>query len=399
MSLPPLAELLKSETDHIEWKTSAEKAADVLEPACAFGNDLSNSRMPGYVLFGVNKSGQVVGIDLGKKSRDEWSLQVSNYLSSTKILPHVSFDLTCIDHAGATVLVLTVAPYPTPPLVEVDRVAFVRKGTSTQRATFADVTRLRERRPENAIPFDSRVIPVADESDIDSPALLDTWQRQRTLDDSPDSFPAFPSWLADHRDLGRIVDNRFRPTVAAVLCHGLNPQSFIPEAVVEFARFGGDSIDSPVAYRKTITGPIGSQLDTIWALLSSQIAEVPTPASGIQTPYRPQYLLEVLKELARNMVQHRTYNESHSPSRIEWYSDRIEFSNPGGPIGAAAEGPMGDHSAYRNPAVTRELVTLGYVERLGRGIRRAYHLSDQAGYPRPEFETDGFTRAIVKAIT
>jgi hypothetical protein len=75
----------------------------------------------------------------------------------------------------------------------------------------------------------------------------------------------------------------------------------------------------------------------------------------------------MLKEPARNVVQHRRYDATNGPARVTWFDDRIESSNPGGRFGAASEGEFGEHSDYRNPTTTARLAEQGYVQRLGRG--------------------------------
>ena len=69
---------------------------------------------------------------------------------------------------------------------------------------------------------------------------------------------------------------------------------------------------------------------------------------------------------------------------------------PGGPFGRAAEGDFGTNSDYRNPLLTSRLVAEGYVQQLGRGVRRARTQLEKNGNPPLEVETDGFTRVIVR---
>jgi ATP-dependent DNA helicase RecG len=151
-----------------------------------------------------------------------------------------------------------------------------------------------------------------------------------------------------------------------------------------------------VTLRKAATGSLPTQLDTLWALFAGLNADVPGEEDGVRTPYGPEYPLEAVKELVRNMVQHRSYEATNAPGRIAWFDDRIVFNNPGGPFGQAGIGRLGDHSDYRNPTLTRGLAELGYVERLGRGIRRVEAILARAGHPALEFETDGFTTVTLR---
>lgn len=99
------------------------------------------------------------------------------------------------------------------------------------------------------------------------------------------------------------------------------------------------------------------------------------------------------------MLQHRQYDATHAPARIEWYQDRIELSNPGAPFGRASAGEFGAESDYRNPNLTRHLVELGYVQKLGRGVRLVRRQLERNGNPPLAVEVDGFTRVIVRGLT
>lgn len=93
MDLHRLQELLRRESDRVEWKQSGKNADDVLHPACALANDLGGSREEGFVLFGVNKDGKVIGIDTHGRRLDEAQQQTAGRLTSTAIYPTPSFDL------------------------------------------------------------------------------------------------------------------------------------------------------------------------------------------------------------------------------------------------------------------------------------------------------------------
>ena len=126
------------------------------------------------------------------------------------------------------------------------------------------------------------------------------------------------------------------------------------------------------------------------------MVSIPTQKEGLREGFTTEYPVEALEELVRNLVQHRAYDVTHAPARIEWFDDRIELSNPGGPFGQASEGEFGAHSDYRNPTITRMLSELGYVQKLGRGIRRVRLALERHGCPALEVARDGYTRVIVR---
>jgi ATP-dependent DNA helicase RecG len=394
MTPEELQEALAAESERVEWKQSSSDVGDILHAASALANDLADSRRPGYLVLGMANNGRIVGLpgDL-----DQEQQKLANRLSSTKLLPTPTYSMEPVERDGRTLLIVRIDPYPVPPMVMVDGTAWIRRGTVTERAREADLLRLRERRPENRQPFDYRLLPGASLEDLQPSILRPMYETAKDADHDPESFPDLETWLTS-KDLGRTLPGGWAPNAAAILLFGEAPQRFIPGATIEFVRYGGTDVDAPVAQRKTILGTLPDQLEALWAQLNAHLASVPTPAEGIRVLYRPEYPLEALKELARNLVQHRLYEGTNAPARVEWFDDRIVFSNPGGPFGHASEGDFGSHADYRNPTITRWLVELGYVEQLGRGIRLVKRMLAQNENPGLQVETDGYTILTVRKV-
>ncbi len=397
MSDYDLEGVFSGESERVEWKESDRDTSALLQAVCALANDLEHSRGSGFVAIGVRKDGSIAGTGVDDAHVDEATQRLVNRLTSSRILPNPSLTVRRVQRAGLPVWLVQVEPYAVPPVVQVDGVAWVRKGTSTRRATEADLVRLRERRPEHSHPWDMRPVPGADLEALDLRELRTEYGALHDEDPEPETFPSFEEWLTQ-REFGRARDGCFTPFAATLLLRGRNPQGFVPGAFVEFVRYVGTGVDGPVAWRRTITGALPDQLETLWAQIAAHVAEIAAPEAGMLNPYVPEYPLEALRELARNMVQHRLYEGTHAPARVEWFDDRLVFINPGGPFGRASEGEFGTHADYRNPAVTRGLVELGYVERLGRGVRLVRALLQRHGHPPLEVEVDGFTSITVRGL-
>lgn len=390
MTPEEIREALAGESERVEWKQST--ASEIFHAVCALANDLGDSRRPGFLVFGIRKDGQVLGL---QKDLDEEQQKLANRISSTKLLPTPSCGMETIERDGKKLLVVRIEPYPVPPVVTVEGTAWVRKGTVTERARESDLLRLRERRPENRQPFDYRLVPGTSLESLQLSTLRPLYDAAKEGDHDPESFPAIEDWLT-RRDLGRTMQGTWTPNATGLLLFGVDPQGYFPGASVEFVRYGGSDFDTPVAVRRSITGTLTDQLETLWGQLSAHLASVPAPSEGIRTLYQPEYPLDALKELARNLVQHRLYEGTNAPGRVEWFADRIVFSNPGGPFGHANEGEFGSHAAYRNPTITRWLVELGYAKQLGRGIRLVKRMLAKNGNPDLEVETDDYTIMTVR---
>lgn len=402
MNGPKIEDLLAGETPRIEWKENPE-ARDILDAICALANDLEDSRQPGFLILGVDKRGRAIGVldrrgqplSVAGSEMDELQQRLSNRALSTKLMPHPSIQISAHEIAGKTLVLLCIDPYPVPPVVKVDGVGYVRVGTTTRRATEADLVRLNERRPLSRQPFDLRPVAGARLDSLNKIELEEQYRTAMAEAGEPEAFPSLSQWLVQ-KNLGQEQDGHFCPNSAALLVYGMSPQDYLPGATIELVRYAGIEVDAPVALRKTITGTIPHQLDAVWAQMDALLVSRPVGDDGIRKTYLEEYPPKALNELARNLVQHRLYEGTNSPSRIEWYDDRVEFSNPGGLFGRASEGEFGSHSDYRNPTITQLLVDTGYVEHLGRGVRLVRAQLQKSGSPPIEVETNGFTRVIVR---
>lgn len=250
MNADDLRTAFAEESARVEWKESDRDTGALLQATCALANDLEHSRRSGFLVIGVRNDGSVVGSGVDRMRSDEATQSLVNRLTSSRLLPAPSFVVHTIEREGLLVWVVQVEPYAVPPVVQVDGVAWVRKGTSTRRATEADLLRLRERRPEHSHPFDLRPVAGASLESLHLPRLHADYAAQRDDDTLGETFPSFEDWLTQ-RELGRTIANRWTPFAAAILLHGSNPQAPLPGALVELVRYGGrDGFTSIVVRRR-----------------------------------------------------------------------------------------------------------------------------------------------------
>ena len=128
-----LTQLRLTETDRIEWKRSAQDNKGILRSVCALANDLAGSGYPGFLVIGLEKDGGSRPIAAGEL--DQVQQDLSNRLRSIKIQPTPSCDLSVHEvEANRFIVVVTISPYPVPPVVMVDGVAWVRQGPAQCRS-------------------------------------------------------------------------------------------------------------------------------------------------------------------------------------------------------------------------------------------------------------------------
>jgi ATP-dependent DNA helicase RecG len=75
---------------------------------------------------------------------------------------------------------------------------------------------------------------------------------------------------------------------------------------------------------------------------------------------------------------------------VDWFDDRIEIINPGGPFGAVTRENFGQPGItdYRNPNLADAMKVMGFVQRFGIGIQTAKSELSRNGNPDVEFRVE-----------
>ncbi|MEU9793052.1 ATP-binding protein [Streptomyces sparsogenes] len=386
-----LADLLGTqESASLEFKRTAKregKRGDAIGNAvCAMANDLCGHG-GGDILIGVDDKGHPVdGVDLS----DRALLQLTELRDDGRILDRPSLTVDRAIFRGKPVIRLHVEACATPP-VRFEGVIWVRPGPTTRRASREDERVLAERRRAKDIPFDTRPLPLTRIEDLDL-ALF----RQSYL----------PSMVAPEviEENGRPVNLQMAslhlitpdgvPTVLGLLTIGLDPGSHIPGAYLQFVRYQGMDLDAPVADEQELRQNMVGLSARLEPLLRSNLRTRLVEDGFRETP-RPDYPLEALRELCMNALMHRNYETSYAPTRIVWFDDRIEVTNPGGPFGQVRDDNFDRVTDYRNPSLAAAMKGLGYVNRFGRGIGRVKKALETNGNPPAEFQVDDTSWAVV----
>lgn len=106
--------------------------------------------------------------------------------------------------------------------------------------------------------------------------------------------------------------------------------------------------------------------------------------------------LDVLREAVVNALMHRDYSIRGTQVMVEVHDDRVEIVNPGGLPKGLSIRKLGNMSVRRNEIVADLFSRMHMVERTGMGIRKMRTAMLAAGLKEPEFETEGFFRAIFR---
>jgi ATP-dependent DNA helicase RecG len=174
-------------------------------------------------------------------------------------------------------------------------------------------------------PFDAAPCPGATISDLDSGQIAEFARRARRARGLPIAEDAGVEDLLTHLNL---LD-RGRPTHAAILLFGKQPQRFLISSEIKCAHFHGTTAAKPIpsyqVYKGTVFDVVDQALDFVMSKLNLAVG---TRAESVEVPVAYEIPMEVVREAIVNAVAHRDYT-SNGSVQVMIFSDRIEVWNPG----------------------------------------------------------------------
>jgi ATP-dependent DNA helicase RecG len=178
-----------------------------------------------------------------------------------------------------------------------------------------------------------------------------------------------------------------RPTNAAILFFGRNPQKFIDSAEIRCAKFRGDDVTQPYADMKVIRGSIVAQIDQTEIFIRDNIAKAAwMPKEKFEREESWEYPPDAFREAVINAVCHRDYQSSGNV-QVSIFTNSLEILNPGLlPSTLTIESLKRRHSSRpRNRLIADLLFRIKYIERWGSGTTKMIRVCRDLGVPEPEF--------------
>lgn len=189
-----------------------------------------------------------------------------------------------------------------------------------------------------------------------------------------------------------------RPTNAALLLFGRDPQRFLPCAEVRCMHFHSTEIQRPVPFYRIFKGTVFGQVDMAVDFVMSKLnRSVGTRAESNQAPVRDEIPHDVIREAIVNAVAHRDYI-SAGAVQVSVFADRVEVWNPGTlPASLTTESLRHPHGSIpRNHRLCEVLFLARYIEKYGTGTLMMIRESLAHNLPEPDFAQRGgeFTVAL-----
>ena len=379
------------ESDRVERKAALSDKDKIRQAICAFANDLPNHRRPGVVVIGQNDDGSYANTPVS----DVLLQTLAALRSDGNILPFPTLTVEKRTVDGNEIAIVIVEPSYFPP-VRCHGRTWIRVGPRRGVATVEEELRLTEKRQAGDLPFDLHPVRTASIQDLDTVLFTQEY------------LPAAiaPEILAENgrSAVQQLTSLRFAasdgvPTALGVLVLSREPRRFIPCAYIQFLRIDGTDLTDPIKDQREIDGPLPGLLRLLDEILGVNVSvALDLDSRGVEIR-KPDYPLPALQQLARNAVLHRRYEGTNAPTRISWFSDRVEILSPGGPFGQVDRTNFGGGKVadYRNPHLAEAMKVLGYVQRFGLGIPLAQRALANNGNPPAEFVVeDTHILAIVR---
>ena len=179
-----------------------------------------------------------------------------------------------------------------------------------------------------------------------------------------------------------------KPTNAAVLLFGTNPQRFHRTAETKCIHCQGIEYRRPFASQQMYSGDLFDQANQAHDFVLAKINRaVGTRALSITAPATYELPPDAVSEAIVNAIAHRDYHNNASVE-VRLFADRLEVWNPGSLPGTLTLDDLrNDHpSVPRNPLIAESLYLTRYIEKAGSGTQRMIELCREAGLPEPNYE-------------
>ena len=235
--------------------------------------------------------------------------------------------------------------------------------------------------------FDAAYCDGAVLGDLDPERLRWFVARACTLRDFPLPEDGDPRELLTQLNLLE----RGRPTNAAVLLFGRDPQRHLGASEIRCAHFPTPEGGKPILSMRVQEGTVFETADQAKEYVLGRIdCSVGERSAGLIAPTRWEIPPAVVSEAIVNAVAHRDY-AAKSSVQVMLFPDRLEVWNPGRlPSSWTVENLLRPHaSASANSRIAHAMYLAGYIERLGSGTIDMLKHCAKADLPPPEFAVSG----------
>lgn len=367
MNNKDIIELIKQgESAVVEFKETFDK--DTIETVGAFANTQGGS-----VLIGVSDKGKIKGLTVGKTTLRDWPNQISQS-TEPRLIPEIEH----LRIEEKEIVAIQIKEYPIKP-ISVKGKCYRRVGNANRVMMPQEITQMHL----SSMGTSLDAFPIIDATldDIDHTQVARYIKKANASGRRKIENESKPMQVLEKIEL---VKNK-KPTRAAILLFGKEPQQKFSQATVHCGRF---KKETEIIDDRLIGGSIIEQVEEVMDFVRKN-TNVRFVITG--KPQREQiwdYPLEAIKEAVTNAICHRDYADN-SDIQLKIHDNRFTIWNPGGlPFGMTIDDLYNpDHNSKpRNKLIAGIFYDVELIERYGSGIQRIMDACKKADLPSPTFE-------------
>ena len=362
------------EGENIEFKEAKQRFdfEELAKYACAIAN-----RGGGKIVLGISdkRPRKVVG----SKAFEQPERTRNGLMERLR----VKIDFEELNENGLRVLVFTIASRPVGLPVQVNGIAYWRRGDELSTMPAEVLHKIYE---ESGHDFSADICPQATLDDLDSAAIDKFCEKWAKKANNPrlKTLPA-KQLLSD---CGIVEEDGI--TYAGLVLFGKATalRKYLPQAEIVFEYRSSES-SGPAAYREEFRDAFFNIQDKIWDLIKLR-NDKQHYQDGLFVFDIDTFNEQSTREALLNAVSHRNYQLAGSIFIIQ-YKDRLVITSPGGfPIGVTPENVI-NKQCPRNRRIAEVLAKCGLVERSGQGMNLMFENSIKEAKDLPSFTgTDAY---------
>jgi predicted HTH transcriptional regulator len=385
--------LKRGESECIEFKVDNFDKIKIGQRLSAISNSATiNGKNFGYLIFGVNDQGRVVGTNFKPKKQKIGNEELEFWLNQM-ISPKINFKIYQFKYKDKYDIALIEIPAAPGISVSFQNVKYVRIGTGTRELKDYPEKEAVIWRNEYNKNFEKEVAVRK----IDSDKILE-------MIDYPKYFELTDQFLPDNKK--GILDNliqeefiirddsdsyKFSITNLGAILFAKNLQSFkflkrkAPRVII----YNGKSRVETIKEQEGTKG-YASAFEGIVNYINDQLPSNEEIKKALRIDQR-KYPEIAIRELVANALIHQDFSLVGSGPMIEIFSDRIEISNPGRPL-IEVDRFIDHRPVSRNDELASFMRRVKFCEERGSGIDKVIFNIELSQLPAPNFEIrDNFT--------
>lgn len=377
MNLDDLRALVgKGESERVEFKRSTGQRTAAAKTVCAMLNGLG-----GFVVFGVNEKGVIVGQQVSTKTLEDLATELR------KLEPPAFPEIETIPWKEDKAVIVVSTPGGGGPYTYDGR-PYIRHGPTTSQMPREEYDRRLLERFHATHRWENQSVPEG--VTIDD---LDAEEIQTTLDNAIRLGRLEPTTRRDTESilLGLELIHDGKLLNAAVALYGRSDRlkPLYPQLEIRLARFRGKDRLADFTDNRQYWGHAFALLRRAESFLMDHV-----PIAGRVIPGKmvredqPWYPPRATREAIANAICHRDYTIPGGAVAVAMYDDHLEITNPGTfHFGITPEKLTRPHESKPwNPIIANVFYRAGIIERWGSGTLNIIDWCKENGNPFPTWQ-------------